>query len=57
MSRIPNGISRKITFSAWCHRCLLGWRGPERDQKQIAAMDLTFHDLDIHGGAQRGDDL
>lgn len=54
--RTPTGITRKVTFTAWCHDCPLGWAGEPREMKSMAAMDLTFHTLDKHGGAARGED-
>lgn len=47
------GIHREVTFRGWCHRVLCDWQGPKRDMRSMAAYDLAYHELDVHGGAVR----
>ena len=53
-SKPAEGVTRKITYQAWCHKCGLGWRATtERQFKSEAMYDLAIHNMDVHGGTPR----
>lgn len=50
-------VVRRVIFQGKCDRgtCVLaGWSGPERSAKWEAASDIAMHEIDRHGGAERG---
>jgi hypothetical protein len=47
------GVSRRVFYEAWCREC--HWHGEERTDRQLAAMDMAGHQVDKHGGSERGE--